>query len=225
VLDALDRLEDDTRLTFVYLHQIDMASHLLGIESRLFRRTVRKVDALTAEVVARHRARMGDADLVVFSDHGMSPVEEIVSLPDLWTHPAFPDRFCFALDATMVRLWFHDHDERLHAEIRSRVAARAPRGRFLEPGELADLHLDFDGRLYGDEVYLLEPRVAIFPNFHSMLRPKAMHAYHPDDPEQQGIYLETGREEIDDVVELVEVGRACDRRLGIRAGELVAHGD
>ena len=214
MLRAIDSLAPDTRFAFVYLHHIDMASHLLGVESALFRRAVRHTDALTGEVVDRLRARLGDVNLVVFSDHGMSQVRRTVSYPDLWTHPAFPERFCFALDATMVRVWFQDDDEALRAQVRARVAAGAP-GRWLTRRELAELHLEFDHRLYGDEVYLLEPGVAIFPNFHSMLNPRAMHAYHPDDPDQQGIFIAPAEEPVAGPVELVDVHDLCSRLAGL----------
>src|SRR4051794_36094857 len=214
VLGDLDELSRDTGLVFVYLHHIDMASHSLGLESPLFRAVVRRTDALVAEVVERTRRQLGDLDLVVFSDHGMSVVDRFVDYSDLVRHPAFPERFCFALDATMVRLWFFDRDPSLREEIRARVRRGAP-GRFLGRSELTELHLDFGTRLYGDEIYLLEPRIAIFPNFHSLLRPKAMHAYHPSDPDQHGIFIGPPGEAFPDPVELVDVNSVCKRRLGL----------
>ena len=214
MLDQIDSLSMNTGFVFVYLHQIDMASHLLGVESSLFRRAVRRTDALTGTVVDRLRARLGELNLVVFSDHGMSQVRRTVSYPDLWTDPAFPERFCFALDATMVRVWFHDDDEALRARVRARVAAGGP-GRWLAGEELAQLRLRFDHRLYGDEVFLLEPGVAIFPNFHSMLNPRAMHAYHPADPDQQGIFIGPPGESVNGTVELVDVHRLCVRLCGL----------
>lgn len=212
LLPAVDALPGDLDLAFVYLHQIDMASHVWGLSSPRFERTLRRTDALAAEVVRRY----GDAELVVFSDHGMSPVERVVAYPELWRHPAFPARFCFALDATMVRLWFEDDDEQLRADVRARVAAGAP-GRFLTRDELVALHLDFDSRLYGDEIFLVEPRTAIFPNFHSMLRPKAMHAYHPDDDEQHGILVAPQGELEGDVAELVDVAPLVRKLTGLPA--------
>lgn len=215
VLERMSEVPSDTALTFVYLHQIDMASHVFGIDARMFRRVVRRTDALTGEVVRRFQARNPDGAVVAFSDHGMSRVDRLVSCNDLWTHPAFPDRFLFALDATMVRLWFHDGDQRLREEIRERVRSMAP-GRYLEQDEIEELHLDFDGRLYGDEIYLLEPRIAIFPNFHSMLKPKAMHAYHPDDPDQQGIFIAPSDHEAGETVELVRVSELCRELAGLK---------
>jgi predicted AlkP superfamily pyrophosphatase or phosphodiesterase len=216
LLACIDALPRDTSFVFVYLHQVDMASHLFGLRSRLFERTLARTDALAGEVTARARRRLGELDLSVFSDHGMSSVERIVSYPKLWRHRAFPSRFCFALDATMVRLWYHDEDPSLRAELRAVVAGGAP-GHFLSRAEQRDLHLDFDDRLYGDDIYLLEPRTAIFPNFHSMLRPKAMHAYHPDDSEQQGIAI--GLPQTSGTVELVELATHALGTLGVGALE------
>jgi hypothetical protein len=217
LLRAIDELPRETDFAFVYLHQVDMASHLFGIESRLFERTLRRTDALTRAVVERAEARLGPLELAVFSDHGMSPVDRIVGYPSLWRHPAFPSRFCFALDATMVRLWYHDDSPTLRDELRRTVAGGA-RGRFLSEAERSELHLDFDHRLYGDEIYLLEPRTAIFPNFHSMLRPKAMHAYHPDDAEQHGIAIGLPAES--DIVELVDLAPHALRTLELEESRL-----
>ena len=221
LLQAVDALDPKVQFVFVYLHQVDMASHLFGLESRLFERTLRRTDALTRAVVDRAQRRLPELEIAVFSDHGMSPVDHVASYPSLWRHPGFPERFCFALDATMVRLWYEDDSPALRDEIRATVARGAP-GRFLEHDELAQLHLDFDNRLYGDEIYLLEPRTAIFPNFHSMLKPKAMHAYHPDDLEQHGIAI--GLPEHAGTTELVDLAPHAARRLGLEPAALALAG-
>jgi hypothetical protein len=218
LLEALDALPRETRFAFVYLHHVDMASHMFGIDSRLFDRALSRTDALTREVVERTRRRLGGLELVVFSDHGMSTVTNIVSFPALWRDADFPRRFCFALDATMVRFWWEDASPELRRRVRGYVTERA-QGRFLDGDELRELHLDFDGRLYGDEIYLLEPGTAIFPNFHSMLRPKAMHAYHPDDPDQHGIALglRSGA-----TVDLLQLAPHALRSLGVESPTALA---
>ena len=218
LLRAVDALPRETAFAFVYLHQVDMASHMFGIHSRLFERTLSRTDTLTQAVVERLGARLGEVDVVVFSDHGMSQVDRIVAYPELWRHPDFPSRFCFALDATMVRLWYEDDSPTLRDELRQ-IIARGASGHFLSGDELRELHLEFDNRLYGDEIFLLDPRAAVFPNFHSMLRPKAMHAYHPDDAEQHGIAIGVradGRE----TVELVELAPQALDTLGLEFADL-----
>jgi hypothetical protein len=217
LLEAIDHLPKATSFVFVYLHHVDMASHVVGIKSRLFERVLRRTDALAREVVERTERRLGNVESVIFSDHGMSPVERMVGYPALWRHPGFPSRFCFALDATMVRLWFEDDSEELRDEVRGIVSGAAT-GHFLSAEERAALHLDFSDRLYGDEIFLLEPRTAIYPNFHSLQRPKAMHAYHPDDPEQHGIAI--GLNSDAETVELVTLAPHALLELGIQPYDL-----
>lgn len=188
LLDQVDQLPNDVGLVFVYLHQIDMAAHLVGIESPLFWRRVRATDELFGGVRDRLLRRFTDATTLVLSDHGMSVLTRQTGIPELTIHPAFPDRFFVALDATMVRLWYLDDDERLRRELRERVAERFS-GRFLSSEDLARYHLNFTDRLYGDEIFLLTPGTAIFPNFHSFIKPKAMHAYAPEDRDQWGIFI------------------------------------
>jgi hypothetical protein len=217
LLEAIDALPQTTSFAFVYLHHVDMASHVVGIKSRLFERVLRRTDALAREVVERTERRLGNVESVIFSDHGMSPVDRVVGYPALWRHPGFPSRFCFALDATMVRLWFEDDSEALRDEVRGIVSGAAA-GHFLSAEERAVLHLDFSDRLYGDEIFLLEPRTAIYPNFHSLQRPKAMHAYHPDDPEQHGIAI--GLNSDAETVELVTLAPHALLELGIQPYDL-----
>jgi hypothetical protein len=188
LFSQLDEVPADVGLIFVYLHQIDMAAHLFGITSSIFWRRVRYTDRLVGQIRGSVRRRFGEVPTLVFSDHGMSILTRQTGIPELTRHPGFPERFFVALDATMVRLWYLDEDEGLRRELRERVATRFP-GHFLSDDELKAHHLQFRGRLYGDEFYLLPPGIGIFPNFHSFIKPKAMHAYDPADQDQWGIFI------------------------------------
>ncbi len=206
LLGQVDRLPEDVGLVFVYLHQIDMAAHLVGIESPHFWRRVRFTDELFGNVRGRLLRRFPEATSLVLSDHGMSVLTRQDGIPELTSHVAFPKRFFVALDATMVRLWFLDDDEALRREVRERVAERFA-GRFLTSEDLARYHLAFTDRLYGDEIFLLAPGTGIFPNFHSFIKPKAMHAYAPEDRDQWGIFIGPGEASalVSDPVALPEV--------------------
>jgi Type I phosphodiesterase / nucleotide pyrophosphatase len=206
LLAQVDGLPGNVGLIFVYLHQIDQAAHLLGITSALFWRRVRFTDDLVGRICARVRRRFGDVTTLVFSDHGMSVLSRQIGIPELTGHAAFPERFFVALDATMVRLWYLDEDQQLRRELRERVAGRFP-GHFLTEAELATHHLQFSGRLYGDDIYLLPPGIGIFPNFHSFIKPKAMHAYDPADQDQWGIFIgpAAAAPALSDPVDLTEV--------------------
>lgn len=181
-------LPEDIGLVFVYLHHIDMASHVFGLDSHRFRESVRDTDDLIRQTVAAVRQQFPDAPALVFSDHGMSRIEEQHGIHRLHRHPEFPKRFLFALDATMVRVWYWHDDAALREEVRE-IVANTYRGHWLDGDEIRAFHLRFDSRLYGDEMFLLEPGTAIFPNFHSYIKPKAMHAYDPAGLDQLGILI------------------------------------
>jgi predicted AlkP superfamily pyrophosphatase or phosphodiesterase len=202
-------------LVFVYLHHVDMASHLFGLGSARFERSLRTVDALAAQVHGAVRSRLGEPSVVVFSDHGMSPAERIVAIPELRRHPAFGSGFCFALDATMVRLWFLRDEPALRDELRSLVAAKLP-GWFLSQRDRVRLHVDFQHSLYGEDIFLAEPGTVIFPNFHSYVRPKAMHAYDPTDPDQDGILIASEGVLSDrEAPTMVDLAPLCLRLVGL----------
>ena len=204
-------------LVFVYLHHIDMASHVFGLDSRRFRHTLRATDELTHRTVGAVRAQFPDAPVLVFSDHGMSRITEQHGIPRLHRHPAFPSRFLFALDATMVRVWYWNDDLALREEVRE-IVASTYRGHWLAGHEIDSFHLRFDSRLYGDELFLLDPGTAIFPNFHSYIRPKAMHAYDPSDPDQLGILI--APREVDrsaSPLDMVDIAPMCLGLMGLDA--------
>jgi hypothetical protein len=221
IAEGIATAPKDSGLLFVYLHHVDMASHLFGIDSSRFRSTLRRTDERVRGIVGSVRRRFGVVDTLVFSDHGMSPARSYRSLPELRGHPAFGSAFCFALDATMVRLWHLTDRPFLREELRDLVAHRVP-GRFLSELDRRSLHFNCDHRDYGDEIFLAEPGVIIFPNFHSYVRPKAMHAYDPADPDQQGILIAAGdAPPIDDRVEMTDVHALMERMIGIADRPLV----
>jgi predicted AlkP superfamily pyrophosphatase or phosphodiesterase len=215
-LERISSLRQDTKLVFVYLHHVDMSSHLFGVGSSRFHTSLRKVDALMAGVQKRVTARLGEPSILMFSDHGMSEVTSYVDLPKLLSHRAFGSRFCFALDGTMVRLWYLVDDPALREELRDYVAGRMP-GRWLDDVAKKELHVSFPHRLYGDDIFLTEPGVTIFPNFHSYARPKGMHAYDPDDADQTGIIMASRglAAAVPGSPKMVDIAQICMGALGV----------
>jgi hypothetical protein len=209
-------LPDDIGLVFVYLHHIDMASHVFGIDSKRFRQSLASTDELIRQTVGAVHERFPDSPTLIFSDHGMSRIKEQHAIPRLHHHPDFPERFLFALDATMVRVWYWRNEPALRAEVRE-IVAHTYQGHWLSDHEIDSFHLRFDSRLYGDEMFLLEPGTAIFPNFHSYIKPKAMHAYNPADPDQLGILVAPAQ--VGPVpttpLEMVDIAPMCLSLLGL----------
>ena len=215
IADGISTADPECALIFVYLHHVDMVSHVHGIDSPRFRSVLRQTDRRIRDITTGVRRRFGDVAMLAFSDHGMSRARVYRSIPELRRHPAFGSAFCFALDATMVRLWFLDERASVRDEILELVSERLP-GRFIGPGEREALHISFHDRSYGDEIYLVEPGVVIFPNFHSYLRPRAMHAYHPSDPDQRGtLIVDDEAPSVSSMATLLDVHRLISDRTDV----------
>ena len=205
VVSAVDKLGAETEFAMIYLHYVDEASHWFGLDSETFKQTIRSVDNLVSYIVKK-LSRLGEKPLVlVFSDHGMIKEKERLDLSFLTKLDGFGKRFIFASDATMVRLWYLDPS--IREEIRNAVE-QAGHCRRLSPEEKMRLRIGVENLDYGEDIFLFDPGYIIFPNSYSYVRPKAMHAYSPEDPSQRGIFitndgLQTGDKNVVDLVDIM----------------------
>jgi hypothetical protein len=214
LLERIERLPRETALVFVYLHHLDMVSHLHGVGGGRFQRVLGETDRRVAGIASAVGKRLGRPEILVFSDHGMSDATRYVSLPELRRHRSFGTRFSFALDATMVRLRYRERDPQLTEELHRIVQQRMP-GRWLNEDDRRAFRLPTDMAPWGDDVFLTEPGVVIFPNFHSYVRPKAMHAYDPADLDQDGIVVASAGVELAERPQLIDLSGAIAEATGL----------
>lgn len=200
---AVQTVGSDLDLTVVYLHYLDFAAHRYGLWSQKYKETLRVVDRLCRYLVREVEERMGSSvELLVFSDHGMTQPRHYVNISRLVEDPDHGKDYLLFLDSTMIHVWYLN-PERMD-EVR-RVFESLPYGCFINKNEKEKLRIEFSSRLYGDDIFLLNPDYQIFPNYISMLKPKGMHAYHPDYKHQQGIFMFKGETVKKKVVELPDV--------------------
>ena len=188
---AIEQVDTDTQLLYVYLHSVDTLGHRHGIRSHQFPKVLASADRTIESIIEAARQRLGpDLETVIVSDHGFNHTERFVDLGYLLKQLGFGREYLAALDSTMVRVWYFNDAAR--SRIRPLIEELGL-GEFLSPEELRELGVNFTSRDYFDEVYLLRPGISIYPNYHSYLKPMAMHAYHPDGADQQGVAFFLGR--------------------------------
>jgi len=187
---AIERINPETQFIFLFLHYLDNAGHRYGTKSKMFRRELREVDLLIKNSVEKVQGIFGEIEIMIFSDHGMADAREYINFDELAKNSGFGKDFFFITDSTMVRVWYLN--ERRRDGIRALVAS-SNCGHFLSAQERVELHLDFKHRYYGDDIYLVNPPYNIFPNSTSLLKPCAMHAYHPNLDSQRGIAMFKGQ--------------------------------
>ncbi len=206
----------DTQFIYLYLHYLDNGAHRFGTHSKRFRGELKEVDSLIKRSVEKARSIFGKIEIMVFSDHGMVDATQYINFEHLAKDKGMGKDFFFVTDSTMVRVWYLN--ERRRDEIRSTIEY-SNCGHFLSEEEKEALHLDFDHRYYGDDIYLIAPPYNIFPNSISLLKPRAMHAYHPQLESQQGIAIFQGEilsqaKPIGEYVNLVDIMPTLLNTLG-----------
>ncbi len=175
---------------FVYLSEMDGFLHHHRHEPSQVETRLGWYDARLRELFRTARRVDPEASLTVFSDHGMTPIrrkydllEEIDGLG-----LRMPDDFLAVYDSTMARFWFFS------TKARNKVTAALSAvrcGHILTDAELEKLGVLFPDGRYGELVFLLNPG-CLFERSDFNGRgwsPAAMHGYHPDDPDSDGIFL------------------------------------
>lgn len=155
---------------------LDSLGHKYGPASRQVRDYVMKIDHWI-ERIARTADTQGGWNFVIFSDHGMAPVEGTVDIEAALnkTELVMPDDYLVFLDSTLARFWFRS--PRARSTIES-VLADIPVGRLLTDDEKKELGIDRVGEDFGELYYVLDEGYIVFPNyFHRTFCPVGMHGY------------------------------------------------
>jgi predicted AlkP superfamily pyrophosphatase or phosphodiesterase len=190
VLGRIAKTPGGTALLYVYVHTPDLYAHRFGLKDCRFDAEVSRVDSALGEIVTAARQRLGsETQTVAVSDHGMDHTGRFIDFNDLVMHPRFGKDFIAGIDSTMVRLYYLNQDGRRVART---LVETSGAGTFLTPEQRGGLGVNFPAEAYGEDIYLLKPGISIYPNFHSLLRPLAMHAYHPETPDQQAFTVYEG---------------------------------
>jgi predicted AlkP superfamily pyrophosphatase or phosphodiesterase len=177
-------------LGIIYLSDIDFWAHIVGISSARFKKALSKLDKKVESIFNNTIDNNPDTIFIVFSDHGMADVHELLNLRELLEDKDFCDRYMMVLDGTMIRFWYFD--EKIKLKIRSYFSEKKY-GHFLSNNEKENLKINFPHNKWGDDIFLLDQGFAIYPNFMSWAKPKAMHAYNPKYKEQRGSFILYGK--------------------------------
>ncbi len=174
-------------LLFLYTAELDALMHDVGIFDGAVEIKLRKYERFLSDVLDRGRKTGRDVSLYVLSDHGMTDVHTTF---DLWGEcenkglRVGRDYLAF-FDSTMARLWCDERTRNIVADILSAAGA----GRELEEPELVEHGCLFDGREYGNAIFLADPGVMFVPSFMGRHKLAAMHGYDPDDRYSQGSFM------------------------------------
>ncbi|MDE1170990.1 MAG: alkaline phosphatase family protein [Verrucomicrobium sp.] len=188
---ALREIGPEHRLAFVHLTELDGMGHAYGPESIEIQRGICRTDALARRLVEHCRKIDPQCEVILFADHGMLTVNRTI---DLWARlRELPFRFghdyVYFLDSSMARFWFHRTEAREAVE---RVLRSQPHGHIVEDeAEIERFAIRGCDPRNGELIFLLDPSVAVHPNFFQRdgAPPAGMHGYDPAEPDNEGVFI------------------------------------
>ncbi len=217
LINGIERESID--FAFCYWPGLDGLLHRVGNDSPEIAVKLREYEAWIQQVMDTAGRHYQDVKLHVFSDHGMANCDEHLDLQrELKDLPLKEGRdYHVVYDSTMARFWFaHPGAQQLIAERLESIH----QGRIVPDSELAELRTLFADRAFGELIFLVREGTLIVPS-HMGERPiRAMHGYHPDDPQSYAALLTNQKDlpaEVTAIPHLHRLMAAAVRRHAIRA--------
>jgi predicted AlkP superfamily pyrophosphatase or phosphodiesterase len=195
---------------FLYWPNLDGLLHRVGNQSPEIPAKLRSYETQLDQLMAAANEHYDEVRLYIFSDHGMANCDVHLDLKA--KIEALPLRFgvdyTVVYDSTMARFWFLNAPAR---ELITYCLKQVPQGRILPDEELRQMRTFFSDRYFGELIFLVKEGVLIVPS-HMGERPiRAMHGYHPADPQTYAALL-TNRTDIPaDITAIPDVYRLMIR--------------
>jgi hypothetical protein len=195
---------------FQYWAGLDGLLHMVGNQSPEVPAKLRVYEQWIEQVLAAAKDHYAEVRLYIFSDHGMANCDELVDLKArIDALPVQMEKdYAVVYDSTMARFWFFNDRARqlIHEALKT-----VPEGRILPDEELHRYRTLFDDRLFGETIFLMREGVLIVPS-HMGERPiRAMHGYHPTDPQSYATLCTNQPTIPDDVTHIPHICRIMER--------------
>jgi hypothetical protein len=195
-LDDLDRVLATYDVAFYYDPSVDAHGHRYGADVTKLRPDLERVAAFCTSVWDRIGTDP-DANLLLFSDHGMTDITRSFDLFAALKPWRLGRDYLAFVDSTFARFWYAD--DRVRADIRAALRAKGVPGAFLTRAEEQRYGIAFDDDRYGRDILVADEAVVFHPSYISptFLRTKrypdrATHGYRPEAPSAYGVFLRRG---------------------------------
>ena len=191
---------------FLYWPGLDGLLHEVGNQSPQVPAKLRSYERWLDQLLHLARQHYSDVRLYIFSDHGMANCDQLLDLRA--TIDALPCRmaedYVVVYDSTMARFWFFNDQAR---QTVTECLNKVPQGRIVPDAELQQMRTFFPDRCFGELIFLVKEGVLIVPS-HMGERPiRAMHGYHPNDPQSYAVVCTNQAAIPDDIVAIPDIYR------------------
>ncbi len=208
--DLIAALESERiDFAFQYWAGLDGLLHSVGNQSPEVSAKLRRYEQWIEQVLATAKRHYAEVQLYIFSDHGMANCDELLDLKG--QIDALPVRmeqdYAVVYDSTLARFWFFNDRAR---QLVTEALKKVPEGRILPDDELRRYRALFEDRYFGELIFLVREGVLIVPS-HMGERPiRAMHGYHPTDPQSYATLCTNQPAIPDEITHIPHIGRLME---------------
>jgi hypothetical protein len=187
---------DEVDVFFFYDPALDSGGHVAGASAEALSGPIDEIERFLEQAWGLVQAHSGEAEMMLFSDHGMTDVEATFDLFARLESFRLGHDYVVFMDSTFARFWFPS------AEKREAVLAALDGvpGQLLSEEDLRRYGIDFaDRSIYGEEVLVADEGIVFHPNYFvpGVLKQRryperAMHGYLPEAPSTDGVFFYRG---------------------------------
>ena len=211
-----DITSERIRFAFQYWAGLDGLLHRVGNQSPEIDTKLAEYEAWITQTLTLARQHYRSVTLHVFSDHGMANCDEhldLVKQIDALGLRIGTD-YNVVYDSTMARFWFFSD----HARQRITHALQSvSQGRIVPQDELKTLHAHFEDGRFGELMFLVREGTLIVPS-HMGERPiRAMHGYHPHDPQSYATLFSSTPDVPTDITHIPHIHRLMAQAIALPA--------
>ena len=195
---------------FQYWAGLDGLLHMVGNQSPEVPAKLRIYEEWIEKILAAAKNHYAEVHLYIFSDHGMANCDELVDLKaKIDALPVKMEKdYAVVYDSTMARFWFFNDNAR---KLIHEALGKVPEGRVMPDDELKHYRTLFPDRKFGETIFLMREGVLIVPS-HMGERPiRAMHGYHPTDPQSYSTLCTNQPAIPDDVTHIPHICRLMEK--------------
>jgi predicted AlkP superfamily pyrophosphatase or phosphodiesterase len=193
-LRRLEEKVNDVDVFFLYDSSVDHYGHHRGASAHILSAEIDRLAGFIRSVTQSIEQR-GEAEVLLFSDHGMTNISAgfdlLASLKDV----SVGTDYLVFIDSTFARFWYLHPTarERIHEHLISAPAS------FLSEDEKRKYGIDFADTRYGEDILVADEGVVFHPSYISppLIRTKsypdvATHGYRPEASTASGICFYRG---------------------------------
>ena len=173
--------------TYFFIGDVDHFSHRFGQDSEEGKKRLRTLDRLIEEKYIEFKKKVGEFNLIIFSDHGHLKVKNRIDPYKFFKKKGENlNRFIHVIDINFIRFWFRNDRERTKIE---KILIDLP-GFILTDELQVKYHVKMPDNRYGDLIFYLDAPNIFSKTIWGFSRSEVSnHGYLPEYEESNGVFL------------------------------------